>query len=81
MLTQLSLKPGLYQLELEGLPPDLTSRVSACVISRGHTHSPPLISDPFNMAAPWISRHYQGSRLVDFEVHTYVRMSLLQELF
>ncbi|CAI8014943.1 Dynein heavy chain 8, axonemal, partial [Geodia barretti] len=58
---------GLYQLELEGLPPDLTSRVSACVISRGHTHSPPLISDPFNMAAPWISRHYQGSRLVDFE--------------
>lgn len=64
----LSLQPALYQLELEGLPPDPSSMVSACVISQSHAHSWPLVCDPFSMAGPWISHHYQSSHLVQSEV-------------
>ena len=61
-------QPALYQLLIEGLPPDATSTENACLITYEHTQSWPLIVDRSGTVLAWLKCRLNNPVILNYKV-------------
>ena len=61
-------QPALYQLLIEGLPPDATSTENACLITYDYSQSWPLIVDRSGMVETWLKCRLSNPLTLKYKV-------------
>lgn len=61
-------QPALYQLLIEGLPPDATSTENACLITHDHSQSWPLIVDRSGLVEAWLKCRLTNPVILKYKV-------------